>query len=339
MNLYDKLNYKLVPYIFNHSFDISKADEIVFIRGYLVSSRLLYNQFYDGYEIVQLDSNLSPDKNLYFTTISSNNTSQNFRITPNGKIIFISNNKFINNTKIKINLTGIVYSLAYGSRISLINKWLPCSTCDRSPSIYRVNNLVFMSGTMINNENDNSIDNMIFTVIPQYCIPKYSNKYVVFNGRDNCTISINNKGYAKVHNYNSEFISLDGIYYITHDGLPLMKNITNSDQLSILVSLNNKFIKNKTYFQMDVIRFGIYQINVISGIVKLNIISLIGWNLIGSIPIKYSPNDDLLFSLHCNNTKVPLKIARNGNIMVYICRPDIFNEAILNITNVIYTKP
>lgn len=340
MNLYEKLNYKLTPYIFNHSLDISKIDEVVIIRGYLIASKLIYNQLYNGYEIIQLNSDISPEKNLYFTTISTDNTSQYFKITSNGKILLISDNNINKNAKTRINLTGITYTLAYGSRISLINKWLPYSTDNRYPSIYRVNNIVFMSGTMISGNNNISDNNSIFTVIPEVCIPKYPNKYIVSNGSTNCTIEINKKGYAKIHNYNSNFVSLDGIFYLTYDALPLMKNIIDIDRASISINLNKNIIKYKTFLNLDVIRSGFYQINIIYGLLKLNGVTNnhIGWNLIGTFPIKHSPDVDLQFKSYCNNTIVPIKITNNGNILIYISHFEIFNESVLNITGISYSK-
>lgn len=339
MNLYEKLNYKVTPYIFNHSLDISKIDEVVIIRGYLIANKLIYNPFYGGFEIIQLSSDISPEKNLYFTTISGDNISQYFKITTNGKIIFTSNTNELS-VKTKINLTGIMYCLASGSRLSLFNKWSPYSTENRYPSIYRVNNLVFMSGTMICDNNSVSNNNSIFTVIPQYCIPKYPNKYIVSNSLNSCTIEINKKGHAEIHNYNSNFVSLDGISYLTYDALPLMKNIIDIDRLSIPINPNKNIIKSKSFFNLDIIKSGMYQIHLIYGSIKLNIsknISL-GWNPIGFIPIKHSPSVDLLFKSLCNSDIIPLKITNNGSILIYISQIAMLNEYVLNITNISYSK-
>ena len=100
---YPPENYRLSDNIHPQVLNIQTDGEIVNISGCLSINGLIYNTFYQGYDVLQLEKELYPEKNLFFVTLSPNNKLLHFVLFSHGRLMLLNTQNLVN--KININLS------------------------------------------------------------------------------------------------------------------------------------------------------------------------------------------------------------------------------------------
>jgi len=307
-------NFKLLSNLteqINQTISVATDGEIVTITGtlHVSGARLIYNPFFSGYEILQLEPEFYPDHNLCFLT------KQKYLLLASGRLLLLSV------PKESLCLTGIIYSRAFGMRLSLTRGWLPLHNSFRYPSVYITERLVVLSGVLTDDHTVNdagigpnaNFNRQLFSVLPLGYRPMHRQSFLVSAGKQgkgrvdvfpsgNCYIWTNNK-----------YASLDGVRYLSQPQLPPIRQL--SDYLQVPLSLNQQWRNYSSEYQPLTLTVYFPWI-IVNGQVKL-VKSDPNNQVIATFPVKYAPSQDLIFYVDNPRSSTELshvKISTDGKI-------------------------
>jgi hypothetical protein len=167
-----------------------------------------WDSFYGGFTLGTLEREHIPDKRLIF--MCYNNGVSRIDILPNGVILLVHTD----NTTNKINLTGINYNLHIGTKLQLLNNWLPnVYEKFRYPSFKKHGNMVYLEGVI-----SNGVRNAQFGVLPQDYRPLYKQTFQIINSKNKISfIEILPNGICYIYDDDDDYkyYSLNGIMFIT----------------------------------------------------------------------------------------------------------------------------
>lgn len=310
--------------------DVQSDGEIVNISGCLSIKALNFNPFYRGYDVLQLENNLYPEKNLYFVTLSPNSQLIHFILLSHGRLLLsLTSNQPLDIGTDTINV-NINYHRAFGMRVTLLDFWQPYSMDYRFPSISKTGDMVFLSGVMMGKpySSSHNTHEKPFAVLPMGYRPNFRQIYTVATLKGKARVDILPNGWCQIFTPNHDFVSLDGIHFLAHNPLPPIKRLY--DYSRTLIKISNPLWRNygKGYPPLEIIvYFGWVMLN---GVIRKKNIKMVAkredrfrWETIGTIPREYLPPCQLLFhsdDFHLSGRLRPIVVTTSGHIKVKIIK-------------------
>jgi len=290
--------FSLTPGLMSQDVEIGYQDEIVVLSGRLLFQHLTYNPFYRGFDLLQIDRSLYPEKNLFFMTVGPRNTVYHFILLSSGRLLLVSP---IQGLKVgMINLTGITYSRAFGNRLSLVNDWGPASTEFRFPSVYRVNQSIHLGGVVSLKTRSHPIktNGYPFALLPETYCPTERQIFPVATTKGKARLDILPNGWCLfyVNNDQRQFISLEGVSFQIPPSIPHLIG----NEITIPISPLPPWRKGEVAPHLVVDGSLVY----LSGLVTRTLIhpprntvrpGKRGWSVITKVPEEYRPSKNLFF--------------------------------------------
>jgi hypothetical protein len=293
---------------------VSSDGEIVSLCGCLSTRNLLYNPSYGAHEVLQLEKNLYPEKDLYFVTLSTDNRLRHLLLLSHGRLLLTDWDSSYPETGLNLSVS---YSRAFGMRITLIDYWLPLSVEYRYPSAYKTGDLVVLSGVMTGRE-DPSSDDRPFGILPLGYRPNHRQVFAVATRSGKARVDILPNGWCHVYAPDRKFVSLEGIQYLAHTPLPPIRRLLDYCRDSLKIEHQDYDNYGKGYPPLEVIvYFGWVMLNGL--IRRTHGRNWREWETIARVPERFCPPSQLVFhsdDFHLSDRLRPIVVRATGEILV-----------------------